>query len=325
MRVQKRAFTLVELLVVIGIIALLISILLPSLNKARAAAKEVMCQSNLRQIGIGLMLYADQNKGVFPADSDPRYGNTDGDRPARSLGWWDDPSLWINAASSMFSRKSYGQQQLEDPTYPLPNYTTGKSVLVCGMATEPGNGSASTDQVWAGGGYHQMWGHANRLPGPATPGANMAAGTTDVNGGGPVARKVYTSYALNSQLNSDPQHKPCKQSQLRPSSEIVIVMERRMNLAELPAVTAANYGTPVPSGNDLPSRRLNRIKAKWDYATARHHKGGNYLMADGHVAWFAMDEVCLPPNYTPATAAADNVNFNQPGKIIWNPFGKANP
>lgn len=315
---KKRAFTLVELLVVIGIIALLISILLPSLNKARAAAKEVMCQSNLRQIGISLMLYADQNKGIFPADSDPRYGNTDGDRVARSLGWWDDPSLWINAATSAFTRKSYSELQLADPTIQLPNYTTGKSVLVCGMATEPGNSNASTDQVFAGGGYHQMWGHANRLPAPAVVGSNMSAGTTDSKGGGPVARKVYTSYALNSQLNSDAKYKPAKQSQLRPASDIVIVLERRMNLAELPAVLNAQYGSP--GGNDLPSRRLNRIKAKWDYATGRHRGGGNYLMADGHVAWLPLVDVVLPPKYTPG---ATNIDFNQAGKIIWNPFGPA--
>ena len=59
-------FTLVELLVVIGIIALLIAILMPALNSARAQAKSVTSLSNLRQLGIGLVQYRVENKGYYP-------------------------------------------------------------------------------------------------------------------------------------------------------------------------------------------------------------------------------------------------------------------
>jgi prepilin-type N-terminal cleavage/methylation domain-containing protein/prepilin-type processing-associated H-X9-DG protein len=63
---QRTAFTLVELLVVIGIISILIAMLLPALNKARQSAWRISCQSQMKQVAYGMLMYANENKGTLP-------------------------------------------------------------------------------------------------------------------------------------------------------------------------------------------------------------------------------------------------------------------
>ena len=66
---KHRAFTLVELLVVISIIAVLLGILMPALNKARQAGKAITCGSKMRQIGFGVLMYAQDNRDTLPRSS----------------------------------------------------------------------------------------------------------------------------------------------------------------------------------------------------------------------------------------------------------------
>ena len=73
-KINRQAFTLVELLVVISIIALLVSILLPALNKARDQAKAIQCMSNIRQLCLAANYYAGGNDGrLMEIQNDPGY------------------------------------------------------------------------------------------------------------------------------------------------------------------------------------------------------------------------------------------------------------
>ena len=70
---RRRAFTLVELLVVVGIVAVLVGLLMPALSRAREQARAVQCASNIRQVAMAMALY-EADYRVFPYCSDPSYG-----------------------------------------------------------------------------------------------------------------------------------------------------------------------------------------------------------------------------------------------------------
>jgi prepilin-type processing-associated H-X9-DG protein/prepilin-type N-terminal cleavage/methylation domain-containing protein len=104
---HRHAFTLVELLVVIGVIATLVAILLPALQKARAAALAMACASNMRQLTTGVLMYATENKGLFPSN-DACLPNPNNPSANINWFWWTPPLIGVYTGNSAAN----------------PNYTT---------------------------------------------------------------------------------------------------------------------------------------------------------------------------------------------------------
>ena len=141
---NQTAFTLVELLVVIGIIALLISILLPSLNRAREAAKAVKCAANLHVAAQAMQLYLQDNKGMLPigywdGTCDPKSGATlAGNALTRKTNW---ALLLLNSLNRKIPTNAYevGQQAGSGGVY------TAIQSLQC--PSVPNDGISKTNQV----------------------------------------------------------------------------------------------------------------------------------------------------------------------------------
>ena len=118
MQSQKKFFTLIELLVVIAIIAILAAMLMPALQQARERAQATSCQSNLKQVTTGLLLYTDSNKDYFPIPLDQSPNN---------------PSQFIYWGARQVRAKLATPGVLRCPTYNAPdklgyNEATGQSM-----------------------------------------------------------------------------------------------------------------------------------------------------------------------------------------------------
>jgi prepilin-type N-terminal cleavage/methylation domain-containing protein len=103
-----RAFSLVELLAVIGIIAVLVAILLPAVGKSREVAKRVTCANGMRQIGIAFLNYSNANHGSLPAWSGWHvYPHGSGEFDEPGLGWVEELAPFLPPTSPVYNCPSF--------------------------------------------------------------------------------------------------------------------------------------------------------------------------------------------------------------------------
>ena len=323
-RNQRRdAFTLVELLVVIGIIGILVSILIPVINSARRSAQASVCMSNMRQLGIGIQAYANRDRGWLPQKG-PDGSNAKSESftphiPPYNLDrGYDDPSIWFNAIPPLINDRSYYEMLLdnEEKGLPLPRAEGSPSVFVCvtqsGSATIGGN-----DRIV--GDYFLLYG------------VDSSGRIKNSTGLVPLGNFQFAmGYVWNSKLTSTisaPTATSIKMSDLQNASSTVLMVEKITNPGEYldKAVQAYNQKYPGVFGGKIDKfgydNNLAQSKADWRRFTTRHNHGGHLLFADGHVSWFAWTDVQIQPDQMPYNANVSDANH--PG-VIWSALGPVN-
>ncbi|MFT3787579.1 MAG: DUF1559 domain-containing protein [Tepidisphaeraceae bacterium] len=270
----RNAFTLVELLVVIGIIALLISILLPALSRASEAARQVKCLNNMKQLAVATISYCNDNRGFYPGRAGQ--GAERGERPDL------DPtsySGWI------------AWRREQDPVTGMPypgtwkqNITHSALAKYLGQSMKPHSTPEQANRI--ANGLEAVY----RCPSDNL--LNRLAFAADYNGGRGIYRYSFSMNIMFGNKKYDPNNPTVladrgsylKYNQVHRTTDVILYMDESeisINNGEYnPLVTANNADNPSKDYSAI-SERHETSKFKKNSKDAR----GNVAFADGHGAF----------------------------------------
>ncbi len=279
-RPSQAGFTLIELLVVIAVIAILASLLLPALAKAKSKARQAECLSNLKQWAIADTLYLDDNEQFFPASKIPNgTPGTPGDYSEDTPRWLDLTDVefmnrnngttygrdaWFNALPPYINSKPLWQYALKSSG--PDNYKTEKSIFQCPTAS------------------------AEPLDSSLNPGS-----------------RVIFQYGMNSkgawEQGGKVELRPVNIGMVKNPSAFVMFSDNRVRINESPY-----FGTDVVKAGTLgsPQNYTSRF-------SSRHNAGGNLAFSDGHAEYFKYAHVCVAHNGKPSDPANPDINWTHDG------------